>query len=74
MHRHPETPESHMYLSGSKWNTKRKRRRSNPWRILVLILLIAAVVYIERFVVPTVPLLFVVSPTPTRSPATSHRH
>lgn len=70
MHRHPETPEIHMYLSGSKWNTKRKRRRSNPWRILVLILLIAAVVYIERFVVPTVPPLFVVSPTPTRSPAT----
>jgi tetratricopeptide (TPR) repeat protein len=37
---------------------------------VVLILLIAAVIYIERFVVPTVPPLFVVSPTPTRSPAT----
>jgi tetratricopeptide (TPR) repeat protein len=59
-----------MYLSGSKWNTKRKRRRSSPWRILLLILLIAAAIYIERFVVPTVPPLFVVSPTPTRSPAT----
>lgn len=58
-----------MYLNGSKWSTKKRRRRSNPFRILVLVLLIGALIYVERVVVPTVPPLFVVTPTPTRSPA-----
>jgi tetratricopeptide (TPR) repeat protein len=58
-----------MYLSGSKWNLRKKRRRNNPWRILLLLLLIAAALYIERFVVPTIPTPFVPTPTPTRSPA-----
>lgn len=59
-----------MYLSGSKWNTrKRRKRRSNPWRVLVLLLLIAGVLYVERFVVPQTSPLFVVTPIPTRSPA-----
>lgn len=59
-----------MYLSGSKWNMRKKRRHSNPWRVLLLILLIAAFVYLERFVVPTLPPPFIPTPTPTRSPAT----
>ncbi len=59
-----------MYLSGSKFNTrKRRKRRSNPWRVAVLLLLIAAVVYVERIVVPQTAPLFVVTPIPTRSPA-----
>ena len=58
-----------MYLSGSKWNLRKKRRRNNPWRILLLLLLIAAGLYIERFVVPTIPKPFVPTPTPTRNPA-----
>ena len=58
-----------MYLSGSKWNTKKKRRRSRPFLVLTLVLLIAGLVYIERVIVPTVPPLFVITPTPTRSPA-----
>lgn len=59
-----------MYLSGSKWNTrKRRKRRSNPWRVAILLLLIAAVVYVERIVVPQTAPLFVVTPVPTRSPA-----
>jgi tetratricopeptide (TPR) repeat protein len=50
-----------MYLSGSKWNTKKRRpRRSNP----------VAVIYVERVVVPQTPPLFIVTPIPTRSPAT----
>lgn len=62
--------EGVMYLSGSKWSMRKKRRRpSNPLRILVLILLIAAGIYLERVVVPAVPPLFVATPTPTRSPA-----
>jgi tetratricopeptide (TPR) repeat protein len=60
-----------MYLSGSKWNTRKRRsRRSNPWRVVFLLLLIAGVIYVERVVVPQTPPLFVVTPIPTRSPAT----
>jgi tetratricopeptide (TPR) repeat protein len=59
-----------MYLSGSKWSMRKKRRRpSHPLRILVLLLLIAGAVYLERVVVPTAGPLFVPTPTPTRSPA-----
>jgi tetratricopeptide (TPR) repeat protein len=58
-----------MYLSGSRWHVKKKRRRTNPWRILLLLALIAGVVYVERVIVPTVPPLFVPTPTPTQSPA-----
>lgn len=59
-----------MYLSGSKWNMRKRRRRSNPLLIAALLLLIAAVVYLERIVVPSVPPLFIPTVTPTRSPAT----
>ena len=59
-----------MYLSGSKWNVRRRRPRLNLWRILLLVGLIGAAVYVERFLVPTVPPLFVPTATPTRSPAT----
>lgn len=59
-----------MYLSGSKWNVRRKRPPLNLWRILLLLGLIGGAVYLERFLVPTVPPLFVPTATPTRSPAT----
>jgi tetratricopeptide (TPR) repeat protein len=59
-----------MYLSGSKWNTrKRKPRRSNPWRVAALLLLIAGVIYLERNVLPQTEPLFVATVEPTRSPA-----
>lgn len=59
-----------MYLSGSKWNTrKRRKKRNNPWRILVLLLIIGALIYVERIVVPQTAPLFVVTAVPTRSPA-----
>ncbi len=62
---------SPMYLSGSKWNTrKRRRRRSNPWRVAFLLLLIAGVIYVQQVVVPQTPPLFVPTVVPTRSPAT----
>jgi tetratricopeptide (TPR) repeat protein len=46
----------------------RRRKRSNPLRIVILIALVAGVIYVNRFVVPTTPPLFIPTPTPTRSP------
>ncbi len=58
-----------MYLRGSKWNMTRKRRkRSSPWRVLVLAGLVAGMVYVNQVVIPNTPPLFVPTPTPTRSP------
>ncbi len=58
-----------MYLNGSKWSVgKKSRRRSNPWRIIVLVALIGAALYFNQVVVPTVPPLFMPTYTPTRSP------
>ncbi|HIE56941.1 MAG TPA: tetratricopeptide repeat protein [Anaerolineales bacterium] len=58
-----------MYLRGSKWNMTRKRRkRSNPWRILILLAMIAGGMYLNRVVLPNTDPLFVPTPTPTRSP------
>lgn len=58
-----------MYLRGSNWNMTRKRRkRSSPWRILALVALIGGMFYVNRVVLPTTPPLFIPTPTPTRSP------
>src|SRR5512139_3070732 len=58
-----------MYLRGSKWNlTKRRRQRSNPWRVLILLVLIGAALYVNQVVVPATPPLFVPTATPTRDP------
>src|SRR3990172_8538643 len=58
-----------MYLSGSKWNTRKRRRRSNPWRVLGLLLLIGALLYLNSFILPAAPPLFISTAIPTRSPA-----
>ncbi len=58
-----------MYLRGSNWNMTRKRRkRSNPWRVMILIALIGGMFYLNRVVLPNTQPLFVPTPTPTRSP------
>ena len=58
-----------MYLRGNKWSmNRRKQRRSNPWRILLLIILIAGALYVNQVVVPATPPLFIPTPTITRSP------
>lgn len=46
----------------------KKRRRGNPWLLGFLILAIAALVWVNVFVVPSVPPPFVPTPTETRSP------
>ena len=47
---------------------KNRRQRINPLRILILIVLIGAGIYINQVVVPTVPPPFIPTPTATRSP------
>ena len=46
----------------------RRRRRPNWFRITILVLLIAAGVYLDRVIIPTVPQPFVPTATPTRDP------
>lgn len=57
-----------MYLKNGRFNMKNRRRRLNPVRIGFLVLLIAAGFYINQVVVPTVPPLFIPTPTVTRAP------
>jgi tetratricopeptide (TPR) repeat protein len=57
-----------MYLKGNKWSMNRRRRRPNWFRISVLLLLIAAGVYLDRVIIPSIPQPFVPTATPTRDP------
>lgn len=58
-----------MYLRGSKWHvTRRRGRRSNPFRIILFLLLIGAGLYVNQVVVPATPPLFIPTATPTSSP------
>ena len=58
-----------MYLNGSKWNLKKKHpRRPNPWRVILLLLLIGGALYVNQVVLPATPPLFIPTPTPTRDP------
>lgn len=45
-----------------------RRRRSNPLRIIFLVLLVAGALYVNQVVVPATPPLFIPTVTPTRSP------
>lgn len=49
----------------------RRRQRSNPFRVILLALVVVGLFAADRFIVPTVPSLFVATPTPTR-PAESY--
>jgi tetratricopeptide (TPR) repeat protein len=55
-----------MYIKGSKWNMSRRRQRSNPFRVILLVFIIAGLFAADRFIVPTVPNLFSATSTPTR--------
>jgi tetratricopeptide (TPR) repeat protein len=59
-----------MYIKGRNWNMRRKNRRSNPLRILILVMVIALLVYIDQRVEPFSPYIFLPTPTPTLSAAT----
>lgn len=47
---------------------QKKSRRTNPWRVIVLLLIIGALIYFDQMVVPTMPALFEPTPTATRAP------
>lgn len=46
----------------------KRRHRSNPWLVSFLVIGIGFFIYINAFIIPTVPPPFVPTPTPTRSP------
>jgi tetratricopeptide (TPR) repeat protein len=57
-----------MYIKGSKWNMSHKRQRPNPFRVLLLVLVIGGLIYADRYWVPNVPNLLAPTPTVTRPP------
>jgi tetratricopeptide (TPR) repeat protein len=57
-----------MYLRGNKWSYTKRRKRSNPWSIIILVLAIGAALYFQQVIVPVTPPLFIPTSTPTRSP------
>jgi len=57
-----------MYLRGSNWSMRHRRRRSNPFVIAVLVVLVGVFIYIDRVIVPETGPLFVPTPTATRDP------
>ena len=61
-------PEEILYLKGSKYNYNGNKRRSNPLRIFILLILIAAGLYFSIVIVPDTQPLFVPTSTPTTPP------
>lgn len=57
-----------MYLRGSKLRMDRKRRRSNPFTIMILAVLVAGAIYVNSVVVPQTQPLFIPTPTATIAP------
>ena len=57
-----------MYLKGSKWSMNKRRQPIHWFRIIVLVLFIAAGLYLDRYIIPATPSPFVSTPTATRPP------
>jgi tetratricopeptide (TPR) repeat protein len=57
-----------MYLSSKRLNMNKNKRRGNPFRIALLVILIGIGVYVNQVVIADVPPLFMPTPTPTRAP------
>src|SRR5581483_6932987 len=57
-----------MYLRGSRWSMNRRRQHFNWFRIIVLCLLIAAGLWLDKYVIPAAPSPFEATATPTRPP------
>src|SRR5450759_4960581 len=57
-----------MYLRGSKWSMRQRRPRINWFLIAVVVLLIAIVTYVDRFILPTAQIPYMATSTATRDP------
>jgi tetratricopeptide (TPR) repeat protein len=57
-----------MYLKGSKWSMNRRRKRPNWFSIILLSLLALGGIYIDGYIIPSVPPIGVPTPTATRAP------
>lgn len=57
-----------MYLRGSKWNLRQRRPKINWFLVSLVLILIAIVTYVDRFVLPTAQTPFMPTPTITRDP------
>jgi tetratricopeptide (TPR) repeat protein len=57
-----------MYLRGSKWSMRRRRPRINWFLVVIVVLLIAAITYVDRFILPTAQTPFLPTFTATRDP------
>lgn len=57
-----------MYLSNKRLNMNKHKRRGNPIRILLLVVLIGVGIYLNQVVIADVPPLFISTPTATRAP------
>lgn len=59
-----------MQIKGRRWNMRQPQRRRSPFKILILLLVLAFLVYVNITIEPLSPSLFLPSPTPTTSPET----
>ncbi len=59
-----------MYLKGSKWNMRRRKRkrRVNPAFVILLLILIGAIIVFNQFIIPQLPDRILPTPTPTQNP------
>lgn len=57
-----------MYLSSKRIKMSKHKRRGNPFRIALLVILIGIGIYVNQVVIADVPPLFLPTPTPTRAP------
>jgi len=46
----------------------RRTKRANPWRVIILIALVGAAIYVNQVIVPVTPPLFIPTPTATIPP------
>lgn len=57
-------------MKGRRWNMRQSRRRNNPFKIIILLGIVAFLVYVNLTVEPLSTTLFLASPTPTISAET----
>jgi tetratricopeptide (TPR) repeat protein len=57
-----------MYLRGSKWSMRQRRLHVNWFLIVIVVLLIAVITYVDRYILPTAQTPFLPTFTATRDP------